>query len=97
MIRVELSAGGGIAFDGANSPLVTASGMALYSLTEKLGISAGFVFSGAFTKANNDIQRISADQVADGEPVGYVQQNSGAANLFVPSVTFRIGFRIKPW
>lgn len=97
MIRVELSAGGGIAFDGANSPLVTASTMALYSLTEKLGISAGFVFSGAFTKANNDIQRISADQVADGEPVGYVQQNSGAANLFVPSVTFRIGFRIKPW
>jgi hypothetical protein len=96
MIRLEASAGGGAAFYDGGVPLVAGSLMGNYSLSEVIGISLGVLFSGSFTKtaapsASNQ-QSFQSDL-----PVAYVQQNTSASSLFTPSVTFRFGFRIKPW
>jgi hypothetical protein len=96
MIRLEASAGGGVAFYDGGVPLVAGSLMGTYSLSEVVGFSVGVLFSGTFTKtatsSGADQQSFQSDL-----PIAYVQQNTAASSLFTPSVTFRLGLRIKPW
>lgn len=96
--RLEASAGGGVAFDGAATPLVSASAAVTTSVTNWLGFSLGAAFAGTFSEVSTPVTSGVAPTGNSAMPVGYVTENApSSTTLFSPSLTIRAGFRIKPW
>jgi hypothetical protein len=96
--RVETSVGGGVVFDGAATPLISASAAVTTSLTNRLGLSLGAAFAGTFSEVSSPVPTGAAPIANSAMPVGYIEENAPASTtLFSPSLTIRVGLRFKPW
>lgn len=95
--RVEASAGGGIAFDNAATPLVAASLAVTTSVTNWFGVSFGAVFAGTFSEVSSPGISGVVPSENSAMPVGYITDNTpSSTTLFSPSLSFRFGVRIRP-
>ncbi len=96
--RIEASAGGGVVFDGAATPLISASAAVTTSVTNWLGFSLGAAFAGTFSEVSSPVTSGVAPIENSAMPIGYITENTpSSTTLFSPSLTIRAGFRIKPW
>jgi hypothetical protein len=96
-LRFETSIGGGIAFDNALTPIVAASVMKIFPLTEKMHLYAGANFAGSFTQV---IAAENADMTGIPEylPRAFTTTSEPAnQTVFTPTFTLRAGIRYTPW